>query len=160
MLDFDEINALGVQTEDELEDLLLMVYALGKGDASDVIGDDIITEAEDVWLVINERLADGKNWRERFPNKDMPRLVETECNRVYNAAVLNTAKASGLPLKKKWITMMDDKVRDTHEYLEGVAVPLDTKFYTFDGDSALYPGGFESPENNVNCRCYIGLENG
>ena len=60
---------------------------------------------------------------------------------------------------KQWQTMRDGRVRDTHSYLQSAMVNLDDKFYTFDGDSALYPGGFELPENNVNCRCWIVLAN-
>ena len=36
---------------------------------------------------------------------------------------------------------MDDKVRETHRYLEGASVSLDEEFWTFDGDHAAYPGG-------------------
>ena len=51
--------------------------------------------------------------------------------------------------------MMDDKVRDTHSYLQSKKVPIGEEFFTYDGDSALYPGGFKSAENNVNCRCFL-----
>lgn len=51
--------------------------------------------------------------------------------------------------------MEDDKVRDTHDYLEGMSVGIDEEFYTYDGDHALYPGGFENAQNNVNCRCFL-----
>ena len=63
----------------------------------------------------------------------------------------------GSPLAKTWVTMMDDKVRDTHQYLEGMTVPLDDEFYTYDGDHAQAPGGFTKPENCVNCRCQLDI---
>jgi hypothetical protein len=53
--------------------------------------------------------------------------------------------------------MLDDRVRETHDYLEGVRVGIDDLFYTFDGDAAYAPGGFGDPSNNVNCRCYLTL---
>ena len=53
--------------------------------------------------------------------------------------------------------MRDDKVRETHDYLEGVEVDLASEFVTFDGDSAKFPGDFSRAENNVNCRCVIDL---
>jgi hypothetical protein len=66
-------------------------------------------------------------------------------------------KASGVPgVKKRWITAEDDRVRDAHRWLDGIAVPLDEKFYV-DGDSAYAPGGFSLPELNVNCRCELVL---
>jgi hypothetical protein len=51
--------------------------------------------------------------------------------------------------------MDDDRVRDTHMFLEGVEVPMGERFYTFDGDSAMIPGDFALPENNINCRCTL-----
>jgi uncharacterized protein with gpF-like domain len=56
---------------------------------------------------------------------------------------------------KRWRTMNDDRVRDTHDYLEGMVVPFSERFYSYDGDSAEYPGGFALPENNINCRCVV-----
>ena len=75
----------------------------------------------------------------------------------YSEALLETADKSGKKFLKKWQTMEDDRVRDTHDYLQGVVVDRDERFYTFDGDSARYPGDFGLPENNVNCRCYVEL---
>ena len=53
--------------------------------------------------------------------------------------------------------MLDDKVRDTHQYLEGIEVGLDDLFYSESGASAEYPGGFGDPEEDCNCRCYVTL---
>jgi hypothetical protein len=50
---------------------------------------------------------------------------------------------------------MDNRVRDTHFYLEGMTVDINDKFYTYDGDSAYRPGGFEKAENNCGCRCLL-----
>jgi hypothetical protein len=54
--------------------------------------------------------------------------------------------------------MMDEKVRDTHKYLEGMTVALDEEFYTYDGDHAPAPHGFTKVENNANCRCVVTLK--
>ena len=51
--------------------------------------------------------------------------------------------------------MADERVRDTHSYLELETVGIDDDFYTYDGDHAPYPGLFALPENNINCRCEI-----
>ena len=86
------------------------------------------------------------------------RIIDTEAHRDYNTAVVDAGVRSGEPsLKKQWNTMMDNRVRDEHQYLEGSVVGIDDYFYTYDGDYALAPGGFETPENNVNCRCWITL---
>lgn len=82
------------------------------------------------------------------------RIAETEMHRIANTAALNTAKYAGAK-SKTWVTMLDDKVRDTHDYLEGETVDIDEDFYTYDGDHASAPGLFELAENNVNCRCEL-----
>ena len=58
-------------------------------------------------------------------------------------------------VEKVWATMEDERVRTTHEFLDGVGVPLDTLFFTIDGDSARYPGDFTKAENNCGCRCWL-----
>lgn len=82
------------------------------------------------------------------------RIAETETHRIANTAALDTAKYAGAK-SKTWVTMLDDKVRDTHDYLEGETVNIDEDFYTYDGDHASAPGLFELAENNVNCRCEL-----
>ena len=118
----------------------------------------------------------GKNWEQRITEylddengtvDDVIRVVDTDMNRIYNDSILNVGERAeneepedGGPKRttmKKWVTMGDDRVRDTHDYLEGTSVPVNRRFYTFDGDSAMYPGGFELPQNNINCRCRISI---
>lgn len=89
------------------------------------------------------------------------RVVDTEYHRMYETGAYDTAtamKEDGKNIYKRWVTMMDERVRDTHSYIEGELVPLDEEFYTFDGDSAQFPGGFALPQNNINCRCWIEYE--
>lgn len=82
------------------------------------------------------------------------RVAETEGHRVLNQAMQATAEKGGATTKT-WVTMEDDRVRDTHDYLLGETVGIDDLFVTYDGDSAMFPGGFEEAENNVNCRCWL-----
>lgn len=56
---------------------------------------------------------------------------------------------------KTWRTKKDERVRDTHRFLEGVTIPIDQRFWTIDGDSAMTPGGFATAQENVNCRCFL-----
>ena len=86
--------------------------------------------------------------------EDLVRIVDTESHRIANEAALKTAGKAGAT-NKKWVTMLDEKVRDTHAYLEGQTVPYDADFYTYDGDHARAPGLFTLPENNINCRCEL-----
>ena len=64
---------------------------------------------------------------------------------------------TGKAVVKTWYTMRDPFVRETHDYLEGVAVGLNEYFVTFDKDRARFPGDFQFAQNNVNCRCWIEL---
>ena len=110
---------------------------------------------------VDERVA-GQTWRERaeeyFANggsvDDIVRIAETETHRDANTAALNTAKKAGAT-NKTWVTMLDDRVRETHDYLEGQTVGINEDFYTYDGDHASAPGLFALASNNVNCRCEL-----
>lgn len=170
---------------DEILDILLMQYIYGNEDANEMLGiivdwserdeTDITLGAEPYPVndgrmdsAIDTVIAD-KTWKDRVREwyesgngsaDDIIRIIETESHRVYNDSILDVgeqAEADTGGVWKTWFTMMDDRVRETHEYLESETVPYNEKFYTFDGDSAMAPGGFALPENNINCRCAIWL---
>ena len=146
---------------DELLDLFLLAYAMGNSVTNDNLSSNYAPSVEDVMKVVDAEVA-GKTWRERvedyFANggtgEDIARIADTETHRIANAAALNTAKQAGAT-NKTWVTMLDDRVRETHDYLEGMTVGIDEDFYTYDGDHASAPGLFELAENNVNCRCEL-----
>lgn len=89
----------------------------------------------------------------------LKRLMDSEYHRAYGNGAYDMAEIIGdIPsyeIKKTWVTAGDERVRDTHVYLDGVTIGKDETFYTFDGDEALFPGGFESARNNANCRCIL-----
>lgn len=149
---------------DELLDLFLLAYANGATATNTELGTAVMPSVDAVDAAVYAPVA-GETWRDRvmgyFDNGgtlyDIRRIAETDATRIYNqgavdAVVANNATASTV---KRWRTMGDDRVRDTHDYLEGMEVPFTSRFYTYDGDSADYPGGFSLPENNVNCRCVV-----
>lgn len=129
------------------------------------------------------RVIADKTWEQRVSEylddetgtvDDIIRVVDTDMNRIYNDSVLDVGEKANagsvewsnedLPapdtkdrVMKTWQTMLDNRVRDTHEYLEGMTVPVGRRFYTYDGDSARYPGDFSNPANSINCRCRISL---
>ena len=146
---------------DELFDLFLLAYAMGNSVTNDNLSSDYAPSVDDVMKVVDAKVA-GKTWRERiedyFANggtgEDIARIADTETHRIANTAALDTAKYAGAR-NKTWVTMLDDRVRDTHDYLEGMTVDIDEDFYTYDGDHASAPGLFELAENNVNCRCEL-----
>ena len=154
---------------------------------SDVV-DQIVPEQEGPNRVIDIDTDDmnravfkvvaGKNWEQRVSEyydsdsgtiDDVIRVVDTDMNRIYNDSILNVGERAedeepvdGMPtvgVTKTWETMMDERVRSTHEPLQSVSVPVNGRFHTWDGDSARYPGDFTDPNNNINCRCRIVLSN-
>lgn len=167
----DEQARLRLDIEDYIEFLLIEAYVYGNvqamqdlgildKDPADLINPDVMEQT------INERIAD-KTFKQRITEylddenstiEDFQRVAETDATRVYNAGVVDGGKASGVPgVRKQWVTMDDDRVRSTHDYLSEMVVPLDNDFYTYDGDHARAPGLFTFPENNVGCRCTLQL---
>lgn len=151
----------------DLERLLILAYREGFRDANGQLAgqetpSDTLMEAAVFAGIDRKNFKDRA--REHLASGDAGRLqalAESEWHRVYHAGMLDAARAfqrrTGRGVLKTWLTMLDDRVRDTHDYLEGISVPLDTEFYTFDGDHAPAPGGFTLPGNNVNCRCSLRL---
>ena len=147
---------------DYMEFVLCLVYAYGWKDAEEIVGIVPFRDGLDDKAVNLE--IDGETYRDRIVQQldedslaGVLRIIETEAHRDYNTGVYDAGKESGVEVRKTWATMMDERVRDTHSYLEGMTVGFDDKFYTYDGDSARFPGDFSLPENNVNCRCGIVL---
>ena len=154
-----------------IEFLLIEAYVYGNVQAMDDLGlldrdpKDFISEDE-MERVINEPVAD-KTYKDRIREylddesstvEDFVRVAETDATRVYNAGVVDGGKVSGVQgVMKQWVTMEDERVRSTHEYLQSMTVPLEDDFYTWDGDHARAPGLFTLPENNIGCRCTLQL---
>ena len=188
ILDFDELNSFSEFKEkltampvsevmakkneirDEVGWLLEFAYMLGFQRASEELGqiaedflpllpkdyDDRMRES------VNREIA-GKNFSDRViehaemgDKSGILRVVETDGNRVYNSGGLLGAR--GKAKFKTWETQLDERVREQHSYLQSVTVPIDEDFYTFDGDHAPQPGGFENVANNANCRCWLSFQ--
>lgn len=153
------------EIKEDMFDFFLIAYAMGMEAANTDIKANVKPKLDRVKQSVNAEVA-GETWAQRVDKYyetggseyDILRIAETDMTRIYNTAVLDVADtvASGTVMKR-WVTMADDRVRDTHDYLEGVAVPYDADFYTFDGDHARAPGLFSKPENVINCRCTLEL---
>lgn len=150
--------------EDEFEDILIMSYILGNKVAGEMLGIESTVDVDAMEKAVNKKIAD-KTWRERLREQldnggtveDIMRIAETESHRDTNEAIYDTALASGLALNKTWQTMRDDRVREAHEEIQGQTVPFDDVFVTWDGHEARFPGDFDVPELNVNCRCFLSV---
>lgn len=179
VLNFDELHRMAKALYEETKD---MPRKRQKQEAYDEILDFMIFAYILGWYRIDEDLEmdtdrmketifhkiDGETFQDRIDkhidNGDwtldtMTRLIETECHRCEETAAYYSAKKheekTGLTGYKRWITMKDDRVRDTHWYLDETEVILTGVFITFDDDYARFPGDFKLPENNINCRCEL-----
>lgn len=149
---------------DELLDLFLLSYANGATATNSELGTAEMPSVEAVDAAVNKPVA-GKTWRDRVMEYyesggtlyDIVRIAETDATRIYNQGAVDAVRANGAEdsVQKRWQTMEDDRVRDTHSYLQGMVVSFGSEFWTWDGDHAEYPGGFILPENNINCRCVV-----
>ena len=184
MINFDELHTLteALLKVEDTEGVIKTVRTLLKGAYEQAVlemedeFDFLFLYEPDMEKALNLEI-EGKSWETRIrdhikasdlangganpPVGEVTRVVDTEYHRMYNTGAYDSAKAleyKGKTVMKRWVTMEDNKVRDTHRYISGESVPLDEEFYTFDGDSALYPGGFTKAQNNCNCRCTLNYE--
>jgi hypothetical protein len=148
---------------DELLDLFLLSYAKGATATNTELGTAGMPSVDAVDAAVYAPVA-GETWRDRVLGYyesggtlyDIQRIAETDATRIYNQGAVDAVVVNGTTgVSKRWRTMNDDRVRDTHDYLEGMVVPFDADFYTYDGDHAPFPGMFELPENSINCRCVV-----
>lgn len=167
--------------EDIIFDLLTMYYALGWRETGLSLGEDIrMSESlqQDAVLAktagktaferidghitaAEEALAQGGGMDAVKRLLDQLRTVaDTDAGRTADTARYEAGKQyeKDHPEKtvmKEWVAIIDDVTRDTHFYLNGTIVPMDAYFYSYSGDRALYPHGFQSAAENANCRCRI-----
>lgn len=153
------------KVQDELFSILVEAYLLGIDHASEMMETLLVVDQEQMQKAVYREIK-GETFADRAEEHvkkgdvaALQTLAESEYHRVYNTAVndgiTEYVRETGAVVEKVWVTVGDERVRDTHRDLHGVSVPIRDRFYTNDGDSALFPGGFGKPENNVNCRCWL-----
>lgn len=158
---YGSLKNIPVKLDDIVLDYLIYAYVMGVEDVNETFGTDIEVQTDKLEWSVYKKIAD-KDFRQRVQEyvdnggtvEDIMRIAETDTTRIYNEGELDTAIEAGAQYKT-WNTMMDDRVRDSHSYIERLKVGINDRFYTFDGDSALSPGGFTLPENNCGCRCWL-----
>lgn len=133
-----------------------MAYVYGVYDTNTSVGTDFSPKSENISRSVYKKI-DGKTWEDRIneakTKEELERIVKTECYRDYNEGAFDTAK--GFATHKTWVTMGDDRVRDSHWYLDGLTIGIDEYFYTLDGERALHPQGFGVASEDCNCRCIL-----
>lgn len=177
LLDFDELNRIYESTsrsEYDMQKILEAAYILGCRYAfSQLYGrepdEDEIDDIVDVSLLNDTvwKKTDGKTFADRMDERQqrgeggerMRVVLETEYHRIFDTSSHHAAEAiskrDGRHVIKTWHTQLDDRVRDTHDYMQGQEKPLEEDFYTYNGDHAPTPGQFGVAEEDINCRCYL-----
>lgn len=147
-----------------ITDWLMLAYADGKTDVEEQLNGETAVTVDHVMDVISAEIG-GKNVYERIADdvyledlEALGLLVENERERVYNTAGFDTAQKLGAK-SKTWHTQQDALVRESHFYLDGVTKPINEEYHTIWGNSGQYPGGFDAPEDSINCRCYLTYSN-
>ena len=83
-------------------------------------------------------------------------IAKSEANTFLNYTDYVEAKEQGAT-KKRWLTMLDDKVRQTHSEVEGQTIGIDEQFIV--GNSQMrFPHDLESapdPKEVIGCRCAV-----
>ena len=167
----DEPTRTEREAKEEFFDILLDMYGEGFAAAAYMLGE---TENGTAGAIFPERLTEaqrreitekrydgvsiGDKFTEHYENKDaaaMRDLVNSEAHRCYTLGSFDKTRLSGGVLI--WKTVGDEKVRDTHWFIDGMRVKAGYYFYTFDGDYARFPGDFTKAENNANCRCWLAV---
>jgi len=94
--------------------------------------------------------------RERTPSIAASRaqtIARTETHAAANFAVMESAKSTGVEMRKEWVSATDERTREAHADANGQIVALDEPF-NVGGDDLMYPGDPSgSGENVINCRC-------
>ena len=113
----------------------------------------LISEEDDEVEEIMENEAVSEYW---FSIRRAMNIAYNETNTFLNYTDFVEAKERGSKTKT-WLTMLDNKVRDTHEEVEGQTVGIDEYFQVgnsqmqFPHDLSLSP----DPTEVINCRCAV-----
>ena len=163
--ELDDVQDQVAQIIDDLLSMLILAYNAGMDATAQNLDVDLSVDLDALEDALYTSI-DGKTFEQRVQEyvlaQDMAGLsvvAASEYHRLYNAGAYDGAKqfarTQGLGITKRWVTVRDDRVRETHRYLEGMSVDVDEEFYTSDGDHAPYPGAFRKAKNNVGCRCIV-----
>lgn len=147
---------------DSLLELLIIAYCDGVYQVNEDLSVDKKPNEDKMYDAIYRKVEDMdftdriNNYCETDDIDGIFKVAETEMHYDYNTGAYDTATdVDGKTIRKRWRTMEDDRVRDTHDYMNGQEVGLDDYFYSSTGAATLYPGGFGMPEEDCGCRCHI-----
>lgn len=92
-----------------------------------------------------------------IPKNRAMTIARTEAHRIQVKATSDAqfkAKEKGADVVKQWDSTLDKKTRRSHKELDGQIRELEEPFEV-NGKKAMMPGGFNRPEEDINCRCAL-----
>ena len=114
-------------------------------------GDSIPEKTKKLIEASDGMFDEDKKWRATM-------IARTESCSTMNAGANELYKSEGINYKE-WVSVQDDRTRDSHLMMDGVVVPITDKFEVpaFDnteGGALSYPGDPTGPAGQtINCRC-------
>lgn len=82
-------------------------------------------------------------------------IARTETHGAANYGADGAARATGLDVRKEWVSAADERTRPTHADADGQVVPMDQPFRV-GGELLMFPGDpAGSSANIINCRCAV-----
>ena len=153
-IDQEQVVA-AIQHETKLSESLYMALGRDTKDLSKKIAGEI-SRGISTGAMYSEIARNIAAWG-RIPQNNAMRIARTEAHRIQNKASMDAcwkAKANGADVVKEWSAALDKKTRPSHQKLDGQIRELDEEFEV-NGYTAMQPGGFGRPEEDINCRCRV-----
>lgn len=114
---------------------------------------DGVNDGLGITEIVNNIMADTTNSYADYLNENsLTRIVRSETHTAFMATKQEAYNQGNVPYKQ-WLTALDELVRDYHSVLESVIVGVKEMFTSGLGNTAMYPGGFDTAEENAACRC-------
>ena len=102
-----------------------------------------------------DQIAQNISSRSMLPISNAKRIARTEGHRIQQASADDArkkAKAKGADVVKQWDASLDGATRPLHRRLDGQIREIDKPFEA-GGKKVMYPGKFNDPAQDCNCRC-------
>lgn len=109
------------------------------------------------WNVVAGKIASGMNSPFNRAYNRAIGIARTEGHRIQQEATLHCqqrAKSKSADVVKQWDSTLDGATRPTHRELDGQIRDIDDPFEVA-GKKAMYPGAFNDPSEDCNCRCCL-----
>ena len=103
-------------------------------------------------------------YRERFIAHRAKTIGRTEAMRAVHAGkeemfrqAIEAGELNPENMTREWNTRQDNRLRDSHDAMHGQVIPFKDSFVSGKGNRAQNPGAFGVAEEDINCRCTVGV---